>query len=251
MIYFIGAGPGDPELITVKGEKILSQADVIIYAGSLVNPVLLEKGKTDAEIYNSATMNLESIVSIMFRSHSEGKTVARLHTGDPSVYGALQEQMDALAEKCIPFEVIPGVSSVFAASAAIPNELTLPGITQTVILTRLEGRTPVPEKEKLTELAKHQCTMAIFLSVDQISRVVQELLEGGYHRDTGVVVVEKASWPEQRIVRGRMENISALIEEAGIKRQALIMVGDVFLKDYQLSKLYDKNFSHGFRVAEK
>lgn len=251
MIYFIGAGPGDPELITVKGAGILARADVVIYAGSLVNPEILGKCKTGAEVHNSAGMDLEEVLEVMFRAHREEKTVARLHTGDPSVYGAIQEQMDALTERGIEFKVIPGVSSVFAAAAAIPHELTLPDVSQTVIFTRLEGRTPVPELEKLSELARHRCTICIFLSVSQIDRVVSELLEGGYSGETGVVVVEKASWPDQRVVRGNLSNIPHKVKEAGINRQALIMVGDVFGGEYSRSKLYDSGFSHGFRGKTK
>ncbi|NTW04762.1 MAG: precorrin-4 C(11)-methyltransferase [Peptococcaceae bacterium] len=251
MIYFIGAGPGDPELITVKGAKVLAQAQIIIYAGSLVNiDIVYELGRSDAVLHNSATMNLDEIIEVMKAADLEGKTVARLHTGDPSIYGAIQEQMDALTKLGISFEVIPGVSSVFAAAAAIPHELTLPGISQTVILTRLEGRTPVPDKEQLKSLAQHNCTMAIFLSINQIERVVEELAAGGYKSDTGVVVVERASWPDQRVIRGRLDNIVDLIKVSGITRQALILVGKVFSDDYQLSKLYDKNFSHGFRVSK-
>lgn len=247
MIYFIGAGPGDPELITVKGARLIASADVVIYAGSLVNPVLLEGCKPGAEIHNSAGMTLEEVLGVMYRACREDKTVARVHTGDPSIYGAIQEQMDALSEKGIPCQVVPGVSSFFAAAAAVPRELTLPGVTQTVILTRLEGRTPVPDGEKLSELARHHCTMCIFLSVNQIDSVVRELTAGGYDAGTRVVVVEKASWPDQRVIEGNLFNIGALVKEAGISRQALIMVGDVFGGDYQRSRLYDGDFSHGFR----
>lgn len=247
MIYFIGAGPGDPELITVKGARIIAGCDVVIYAGSLVNRALLDGCKPGAEIYDSSGMTLEEVLEVMFRAWREGKDVSRVHTGDPSIYGAVQEQMDALAEKGIPFEVVPGVSSVFAAAAAIPHELTLPGVTQTVIMTRLEGRTPVPEGEKLRDLARHRCTMCIFLSVSQIDRVTDELLRGGYGPGTGVVVVEKASWKDQKVIRGTIENIGKLVKEAGITRQALILVGDVFVRDYQRSRLYDREFSHGFR----
>ncbi len=247
MIYFIGAGPGDPDLITVKGARIIAGADVIIYAGSLVNPAVLAGCKRGAEIYDSAGMNLEEVLEVMFRAWREGKTVARVHTGDPSIYGAVQEQMDALAREGIPFELVPGVSSVFAAAAAIPRELTLPGVTQTVIMTRLEGRTPVPEGERLKELARHRSTMCIFLSINQIERVAAELIEGGYAPGTAAVVVEKASWPDQRVIRGTIESMAELVREAGITRQALILVGDVFVKDYQRSKLYHRDFTHGFR----
>ncbi|WP_066635852.1 precorrin-4 C(11)-methyltransferase [Desulfolucanica intricata] len=247
MIYFIGAGPGDPELITVKGSRLLAEADMVIYTGSLVNPAVLNYCRTGAEIYNSAGMDLQEILSLMRRACQEGKTVARVHTGDPSLYGAIQEQMDALIEENLPFTVIPGVSSFLAAAAAVPHELTLPEISQTVILTRIEGRTPVPEKEKLSSLAAHHCTMCIFLSVHLIDQVVEELLAGGYSSDTPVVIVEKASWPDEQVVRGTLKTISGIIKEAGITRQAMILVGQAFDTAYQPSKLYDRNFSHGFR----
>ncbi|MFZ5632398.1 MAG: precorrin-4 C(11)-methyltransferase [Bacillota bacterium] len=247
MIYFIGAGPGDPELITVKGARLIAGADVIIYAGSLVNPAVLDGCRPGAEIYDSSGMNLEEVLEVMGRAWREGKKVARVHTGDPSIYGAIQEQMDALAEKGIPFAVIPGVSSLFAAAAAVPHELTLPGVTQTVIMTRLEGRTPVPGGERLADLARHRCTMGIFLSVNQMDRVVSQLLEGGYDPGTKVVVVERASWPDQRVISGTIKNIGKLVKEAGITRQAIILVGDVFGGHYQRSRLYDGNFSHGYR----
>lgn len=249
MIYFIGAGPGDPELITVKGARIIAGADVVIYAGSLVNPALLEDCRPEAEVYNSAGMNFEEVLEVMVKSWQQGKTVARVHTGDPSLYGAIQEQMDALAEKGIEFEVIPGVSSFFAAAAAVPHELTLPDVSQTVILTRLEGRTPVPGREKLSDLARHRSTMCIFLSVNQMERVAGELVQGGYSPETTVYVVEKASWPDQRVIKGNLRNIADKVSEAGIKRQALIMVGEVFGEEYSRSKLYDRGFSHGFRES--
>lgn len=251
MVYFIGAGPGDPELITVKGMRILSGADVVIYAGSLVNAELLKNCKPGVEIYNSASMTLEEVLEVIFRACAGGKTVARVHTGDPALYGAIQEQMDALSARNIPFEVVPGVSSFFAAAAAIPHELTLPGVTQTVILTRMEGRTPVPRAEQLSSLAGHRCTMCIFLSVQQIEEVVSQLLQGGYAQETPVVVVEKASWPDQRIIRGKLNSIAALVKEAGIKKTALIMVGDVFGAEYSPSRLYDRTFAHGYREARE
>ncbi|MHB8158360.1 MAG: precorrin-4 C(11)-methyltransferase, partial [Desulfocucumaceae bacterium] len=216
-----------------------------------VNPALLEGCRPEAQIYDSAGMNLEEVLGVMVRAWEQGKTVARVHTGDPSIYGAIQEQMDALKEKGIDFKVIPGVSSIFAAAAAIPHELTLPEVSQTVILTRLEGRTPVPSGEKLSDLARHRCTICIFLSVNQIEKVVEELLEGGYSPETGAFIVEKASWPEERIIKGKLSNIAGLVKEAGIKRQALIMVGEVFGGNYSRSKLYDENFSHGFRESGK
>ena len=251
MIYFVGAGPGDPELITVKGSRLLSEADVVVYTGSLVNPEVLHYCRPGTEIYNSAGMDLVEIIDLMQKAVKEGKKVVRLQTGDPSLYGAIQEQMDALSAVDIPFSVTPGVSSFFAAAAAIPRELTLPGISQTVILTRIEGRTPVPDTEKLSDLARHRCTMCIFLSVHMIDTVVEELLSGGYTPDTPVVIVERASWPEERVVKGTMSTISKLIKEAGITRTAMILVGQAFGADYQPSKLYDKNFAHGYRGEQQ
>ncbi|HHW43331.1 precorrin-4 C(11)-methyltransferase [Desulfofundulus thermobenzoicus] len=250
MIYFIGAGPGDPELITVKGARLLKEADVVIYTGSLVNPRVLDYCRQGVEIHNSATMTLEEVLEVMRGAARQNRTVARVHTGDPGLYGAIQEQMDALAAEGIPFQVIPGVSSFLAAAAAVPHELTLPGVTQTVILTRMEGRTAVPEKEKLSELARHRSTMCIFLSVQQIDRLVDELLEGGYSPDTPVLVVEKASWPEERIIRSDLKGIAHQVRQAGITRTALIMVGEVFAASYRPSRLYDPRFSHGYRKGE-
>lgn len=247
MIYFIGAGPGDPELITVKGARLIAAAGVVIYAGSLVNRQVLDGCRPEAEIHNSAGMTLDEILSVMKKAHAAGLDVARVHTGDPALYGAIQEQMDALDAAAIPFAVVPGVSSFFAAAAAVPHELTLPGVTQTVILTRVEGRTPVPAGEKLADLAAHGATMCIFLSVHLIDQVMNDLQKGGYTRETPVVVVERASWPEQQVIRGVIGDIAARVQEAGITRTALIMVGSVFGAGYTPSKLYDGSFAHGFR----
>jgi len=251
MVYIIGAGPGDPELITVKGARFIAAAEVVIYTGSLVNPEILNYCREGAEIYNSAGMTLEEVLAVIKEAHAAGKLVARVHTGDPALYGAIQEQMDALGREGIPFEVIPGVSSFLAAAAAIPHELTLPGVTQTVILTRVEGRTPVPAGEKLAALAAHDSTMCIFLSVHMIEQVVAELASGGYTGDTPVIVVERASWPEQRVIRGTMGDIAGKIREAGITRTALIMVGRAFDFGYASSRLYDAGFSHGFRGSAR
>lgn len=250
-VYFIGAGPGDPELITVKGMKIIQKADVIIYAGSLVNREVLTWARPDAEIHNSATMDFEEITGLMLTRVREGKTVARVHTGDPSLYGALQEQIDFLRRHGVEFEIVPGVSSFLAAAASLQQEYTLPGVTQTVILTRLEGRTPVPEREKLSSLAAHGCTMCIFLSVQDIERVVEELLRGGYTAETPVAVVQKASWPEEKKVIGTLADIAARVKEAGINRTALIIVGEVFRGVYERSRLYDPSFSHGYRQGRE
>lgn len=247
MVYFIGAGPGDPELITLKGARLLAEADVVIYTGSLVNPELLDGCKEGAEIYNSAGMTLAELLTIMRRACVDGKKVARVHTGDPSLYGAIQEQMDALAREGIPYTLVPGVSSFLAAAAAIPHELTLPGVTQTVILTRLEGRTPVPPSESLAGLASHGCTMCIFLSAHLLDRVVEELISGGYGGDTPVVVVERATWPEEKVVRGTLSDIAGKVRASGIEKTALIMVGKTFDSAYSPSKLYDGSFAHGFR----
>jgi precorrin-4/cobalt-precorrin-4 C11-methyltransferase len=247
-VYFIGAGPGDPELITMKGRRLLDAAGVIIFAGSLVNKELL-KGLS-ARIYDSASMTLEEIISIMKSAVEKGKIVARLHTGDPSLYGAIAEQIDLLRAEGIDYEVVPGVSSAMAGAAAIGQELTIPELSQTVIFTRMEGRTPVPDAERLAALSKHHATMVIFLSAGMAERVREELLEG-YPENTPVVVIEKASWPEQKIARGRLSELAEIIEKEGIKKTALIYVGPALKASEEgkgkRSKLYDWNFNHEFR----
>lgn len=247
-IYFIGAGPGDPELITVKGKRLISQADVIIYAGSLVNPEVIRDRKGEAEVHNSAGMTLEEVISVMIKGYSGGKMVVRVHTGDPSIYGAIREQMDALEGEGIPYEVIPGVSSFLAAAASLKMEYTLPGVSQTVILTRLEGRTPVPQGQELASLARHKASLAIFLSVSMIEDVV-EILGPVYGKDVPVAVVQKASWPEEKIIRGTLADIGVRVKEAGIDKTALILVGHFLGDSYELSRLYDSSFTHGYRVA--
>lgn len=249
-VFFIGAGPGDPELITVKGQRLLKEADVIIYAGSLVNPALLAIAKPGTAIYNSATMTLDEVINIIEIAAASGKKVVRLHTGDPSIYGAIQEQMDILEKKAIPYEIIPGVSSFLATAAALKCEYTLPEVSQTVIITRLEGRTPVPPKEKLGTLASHEATMCIFLSVHMLDNVVEELIQGGYSEDTPVAIVQKASWPEQKIYRGTLRTIAGIIKKAGIDRTAMIVVGRCLDSDYALSRLYAPEFSHMYRDAK-
>ncbi len=249
-VYFIGAGPGDPDLITVKAVKALRQAEVIIYAGSLVNRQVLDHGRDDAEIYNSAEMTLEEVLNVMETAVGDGKIVARVHTGDPCLYGAVQEQMDALAERDISYSVIPGVSSFLAAAAALKREYTLPGVSQTVILTRIEGRTPVPQKEKLSSLAQHKATLCLFLSVQLIDNVVSELKEG-YPEDTPVAVVQRASWPEEKVVTGTLQNIAAKIKDSDITKTALILVGDFLGSEYGRSQLYHPEFSHGYRQGKE
>lgn len=248
MISFVGAGPGDPDLITVKGRRILENADVIIYAGSLVDPSHLEVNP-EAEIYNSAKMNLDEVLEVMVKANKDGKDVCRLHTGDPTIYGAIQEQMDYLEKLDISYELIPGVSSFSAAACAIKREFTLPDVSQTIILTRIAGRTPVPEKEKLSSLAQHRASMAIFLSVQDIESVVEELLKS-YSEDTPVAVVYRASWSDEKVVISTLKDIAKKVKDADINRQAQILVGDFIDADYSKSKLYDKNFTTGYRKAK-
>ena len=245
-VYFVGAGPGDPELISIKGKRIIDEADVIIYAGSLVNKEVLRDAKKGAFIYNSASMNLDEVIEVTKNAVFSEKMVARVHTGDPSIYGAIREQMDRLDEYNIEYEVIPGISSFLATAAALKKEYTLPAVTQTLILTRMEGRTPVPDKERIEELAKHRATMIIFLSIGAIEELATRL-KAGYEENTPVAVVYKASWEEQKIVRGNLNNIARLVKEAGISKTALVVVGDFLGDEYELSKLYDKNFSHEYR----
>ena len=249
-VYFVGAGPGDPDLITVKGQKLLSEADVVIYAGSLVNPAILAITPPGCEIHNSASMTLGEVIGVMKAAVAQGKKVIRLHTGDPSIYGAIQEQIDLLNKLDISWQVVPGVSSFLAAAAALGQEYTLPGVSQTVIITRMEGRTPVPEKEQIRSLAAHQTTMCIFLSVHMFGELVQELLDGGYAADTPVAVVEKASWPEQRIFRGTLTTIADQLVAAGVSRTAMVIVGDVLAREYEQSRLYAPEFGHMFREAK-
>ena len=251
MVHIVGAGPGDPDLITVKGAKYLREADVVIYAGSLVNPALLDICREDAQIHNSASMTLDDVVKVIVQAEQEGKMTVRLHTGDPSVYGAIQEQMDAFDKQGISYDITPGVSSCFAAAAALKQEYTLPGISQTVIITRNEGRTPVPEAEKLRSLAQHQSTMCIYLSISMLDKVVAELMAGGYPAETPIAIVQKASWPDEKIVRGTLETIVADIAGKDIERTAMIVVSRCLGADYELSRLYAPEFSHMFRKAVK
>lgn len=250
-VFFVGAGPGDPELITVKGARILSEADVVIYAGSLVNVEIVHRYGANARVYDSASMALTEIITVISDAIAEGKKVARLHTGDPSVYGAIQEQIDALSRLGIACEVVPGVTSAFAAAATLGQELTLPEVSQTIVFTRLEGKTPVPEREKLSEIAGIGATLVIYLSVSMIEKVIEELLKGAYTPETPAAVVYRASWPDEAIVEGTLADIAEKSRTAGIGKQALILVGDVLnarregLKAKSL--LYDESFSHGFR----
>ncbi len=243
-VYFIGAGPGDPELLTIRAKNVIEQADVIIYADSLINPDVCSFAQERAEVYKSASLTLEEITGIIVDAVKQGKMVARLQSGDPSIYGAIQEQMAVLDEKGIEYEIIPGVSSLLAAAAALKTEITVPELSQTVIITRLEGKTPVPDLESLKSLAAHQASLAIFLSASLIEEVVAELLAGGYHPDTPASVVYRATWPDELVLRTTLENLVERVKTSGIRKQALILVGD-FLnsknKDRR-SKLYDRGF---------
>lgn len=249
-VYFIGAGPGDPELITVKGQRLLLEAELIIYTGSLVPEPLIEN--LTGEVINSASLNLDEVFALILAGWQENKKVVRLHTGDSAIFGAINEQLALLRQHEIPFQVIPGVSSALASAAALETQLTLPEVAQTVIFTRRAGRTPVPEGEDLVSLASHGSTMMIFLSISMIEDVVKELLEGGYSANTPAAVVEKVSWPEERILRGTLTTISQQVKEAGITKTALIAVGDALAQTAPeaLSKLYDKSFSHEYREGK-
>ncbi len=245
MIYFVGAGPGDPELITLKGYQLLQKADLVIYTGSLINPELLQYCSSSCERVNSASLDLESIVALMVEAHEANRLVVRLHTGDPSLFGAIGEQMELLEASGIPFIVVPGVSSFLAAAASLKREYTVPEISQTLIITRMEGRTPVPERERLNKLAASGSSMVIFLSVGMIEQVAADLAQH-YALDTPVAVVERASWPNERIVQGTLAQLADLTRAAGITKTALIMVGE-FLRASGRSKLYDRDFVHEYR----
>lgn len=250
MIHFIGAGPGAVDLITVRGAEILRRAGMIIYAGSLVNPALLEYAPEDCEVYDSAGMTLDEVIEKLEEGHRRGLVTVRLHTGDPSLYGAVREQTDRLKQLGIGFETTPGVSSFCAAAAALGAEYTLPGVSQTLIISRMAGRTPVPEKEKIEKLAAHNASMALFLSAAMLGKLCLALIAGGYSAGTKAAVVRKASWPDQRIVRGVLSDIAALAGAEGIRNTALLLVGDFLGDEYELSRLYDKSFSHTFREAK-
>lgn len=256
-LYIVGAGPGDPDLITVKGLKLLQTADVILYTDSLVNEDLVALGNPAAEVLHSSGMALEEMAELMIDRVRQGKTVVRLQTGDPSVYGAIMEQIALLQAAGVDVEIVPGVSSVFAAAAAVGAELTIPELTQTLILTRAEGRTPVPEREKLRALAEHHCTLALYLSATLTKKVVRELVEAGWSEDTPVAVVQRASWPDQLILRTTLKNLDEDMGKNGIRKHAMILAGwaldpQIHEKNEQYrSKLYDKTFTHGYRKGVK
>lgn len=238
-VFFIGAGPGDPELLTIKALKIIQRANYCIYAGSLVNPEILKSLPPNAEVYDSSHMSLEEMIVIYKEAMKKDADVARIHSGDPSIYGAIQEQMHALNTMGIPYEVIPGVSSFVAAAAALRQELTLPGVTQTIVITRMEGKTPIPEKEHLSQLAIATPTLCIFLSIEKIDEIVK-ILTPHYGMDCPVSVVYKATWPEQKIVCAKLSNIAESVKQESIKKTALIIVGKVLGNEFKRSVLYSK-----------
>ncbi len=250
-VYFIGAGPGDPELITLRGRRLIEEAEIVMYAGSLVNPKLLDWALPEAEIYDTSSMDLDAICAVFKKGADHNGSIARLHTGDPSLYGAIGEQICFCRAEQIPWELVPGVSSFSASAAALGRELTLPGISQTVILSRRQGRTPVPEAQRLRALARSQSTLVLFLSASMVKEAMEEIAPF-YGTDTPAAAVYRASWPDQRIIEGTISTLAGLMQKAGIDRQAIILVGDVLNPGtFEASKLYDANFSHGFRSSRE
>lgn len=247
MVNIVGAGCGAPDLITLRGAELIRTADVIIYAGSLINKELLNMASPDAALYDSAGMTLDEVIAVIEAAEAEGKMTVRLHTGDPSVYGAIREQMDRLREKQIDFQICPGVSSFCGAAAALQAEYTLPDVSQSVIITRMAGRTPVPEKERIRAMAAHQATMVIFLSAGLTEEVQKELLAGGYSEDTPAAIVYKATWPDERVFRCTVGTLHKTAKENGIGNLALLCIGDFLGAEYSLSRLYDPTFSTAFR----
>ena len=252
MVHFIGAGPGDPDLITVKGKRLIEEADVIIYAGSLVNPELLKERKESCAIYNSAKMTLEEVIAVMVEAEKAGQMTVRLHTGDPCLYGAIREQMDILTEQGIAYESCPGVSSFCGAASALDLEYTLPEISQSVVITRMAGRTPVPERENIRAFAAHQATMVIFLSTGMLKQLSEELIAGGYESETPAAIVYKATWPEEKKFICTVGTLAETAKREGITKTALILVGNVIgCQTYERSKLYDPTFTTEFREASR
>lgn len=251
MIHFVGAGSGAADLITVRGQRLLMEADIIVYAGSLVNPQLLEVKKEGCEVYNSAVMTLEEVMAVMIAGERGGKQVVRLHTGDPCLYGAIKEQMDELEKSDITYEVCPGVSSFCGAASALKAEYTLPGISQSVVITRMAGRTPVPEKESIRSFAAHQATMVIFLSTGLLPELEKELVAGGYPEETPAAIVYKATWPDEKVYHCTVQNLAQTAAENNITKTALIVVGEVLDGEYMRSELYNPAFTTMFREGTK
>ena len=249
-VYFVGCGPGDPELITIKAKKLVQKADILVYSGSLIPPEIIKYNKKGKK-YDAAKLVREEIFDLLLKNSQKGKTVVRLHDGDPAVYGAIREQIDNLEKKGVNSIVIPGVTSFLASAAALGTQLTLPGVTQTMIITRAESRTKVPKREQISELAKHQSTMIFYLSVHLLSKITKEAITGGYKKTTPVAVVYKASRKDQKIILGTITDIARKVKAEKISMTAIVIIGDVINpKSYEYSKLYDKTFSHGFRKAK-
>ena len=249
-VYFVGCGPGDPELITVKAKKLIQKADVVVYSGSLIPQPILKLCKR-GELYNAAKLVREEIFDLLYKNAENDRLVVRLHDGDPSIYGAIREQIDNLREKGVESVVVPGVTAFLASAAALGMQLTLPGVTQTIIITRAESRTKVPKREKISELAKHGATLIFYLSVHLVSNLAKEAIAGGYKKTTPVAVVYKASWTDQKIIKGTLEDIAKKVREEKITRTAIVIIGNVVdPQSYEYSKLYDKKFSHGYRKAK-
>ncbi|MBR6238187.1 MAG: precorrin-4 C(11)-methyltransferase [Lachnospiraceae bacterium] len=252
MVHFVGAGTGATDLITVRGQRLINKADVIIYAGSLINKELLFEAKDGCMMHDSACMTLEEVIEVMTQADKEGKDVVRLHTGEPSIYGAVREQMDELEKLGIEYDSCPGVSACFGAAADLNIEYTLPGVSQTLIITRVEGRTPVPESENLKSLAAHNCSMAIYLSSGMLEKVQECLLEGGLKPETPTAIVYKATWPDEKIFKCELKDLYKTGKENGIDRLAIVLVGDAIRHaSYDLSKLYDPSFTTGYRDAKQ
>ena len=250
MVHFVGAGPGAPDLITIRGAKLLEEADVVIFAGSLVNPELLHMCRENCDIHNSAFLTLEQVLTLIEAAEAEEKTTVRLHTGDTAVYSTIREQMDALEQRGIPYDITPGVSSFCAAAASARAEYTLPGVSQSVILTRMAVRTPVPESEKISALASHGSSMVVFLSAGVLPALQEELLKGAYTEDTPACIVYKASWAEEKVLPCTVGSLAAVGQKNGVEKTALILVGDFLSSGFDRSCLYDPSFSTGYRAKE-
>ena len=249
-VFFVGCGPGDPDLITVKARKLIQKADVIVYSGSLIPPAILKLCKK-GKLYDAAGLVREEIFDILYKNAKKDKLVVRLHDGDPSIYGAIKEQIDNLHDNGISSKVVPGVTAFLASAAELGTQLTLPGITQTIIVTRAESRTKVPKREKISELAKHKATLIFYLSVHLLSDIVKESIAGGYDKSTPVAVVYRASWEDQKIIKGNLDNIVKKVRDEKITRTAIVIISNVIdSRSYEYSKLYDKKFSHGYRKSK-
>jgi precorrin-4/cobalt-precorrin-4 C11-methyltransferase len=249
-VFFVGCGPGDPDLITIKAKKLIQNADVIVYSGSLIPPTILNFCKK-GQLYDASGLVREEIFDILYKNAKKNKLVIRLHDGDPSIYGAIKEQMDNLQEKGISSKIVPGITAFLASAAELGTQLTLPGITQTIIVTRAESRTKVPKREKISELAKHKATLIFYLSVHLLSSIVKESLAGGYKKTTPVAVVYRATWKDQKIIKGDLSNIVKKVRDEKISRTAIVIISNVIdSKSYEYSRLYDKSFSHGYRKSK-